>query len=125
LPEETIPSVCDTGNLAALVRARWPDGVHVALHLAGDSAVLVDLLVPGGRIASTLGFDQNAVGDREVTVTAIMANPDAATLEWLAAEVVAGRLWVPVQRTYRLMEVPQALADFASGTRGKLAVSVS
>jgi hypothetical protein len=32
---------------------------------------------------------------------------------------------VPIQRTYRLEELGQAMADFAAGTRGKLAVSVS
>jgi hypothetical protein len=39
--------------------------------------------------------------------------------------VVAGSLRVPIQRTYRLEELGQAMADFAAGTRGKLAVSVS
>ncbi len=45
-------------------------------------------------------------------------------LERLAQAVVAGQLRVPVQRSYPLAEVPQALTDFAAGTRGKLAVSV-
>jgi NADPH:quinone reductase-like Zn-dependent oxidoreductase len=53
-----------------------------------------------------------------------MANPDAATLERLAGEAAAGRLRVPVQRTYGLIEAPQALADFGGGTLGKLAIRV-
>jgi hypothetical protein len=32
---------------------------------------------------------------------------------------------VPVSRTYALAEVPAALADFAAGTVGKLAVTVA
>jgi NADPH:quinone reductase-like Zn-dependent oxidoreductase len=42
-----------------------------------------------------------------------------------AGDVVDGQLTVPVQRTYALADVPRALADFAAGTRGKLAISVS
>jgi NADPH:quinone reductase-like Zn-dependent oxidoreductase len=38
---------------------------------------------------------------------------------------VNGQLTVPVQRTYSLADVPRALADFAAGTRGKLAISVA
>ncbi|MBI3966261.1 MAG: NADP-dependent oxidoreductase [Chloroflexi bacterium] len=112
------------GDLSPLVRAIRPDGVHAAIHLAGEGATLAGLLVPGGRIASALGFGPDAAGERQVTATAIMATPDATTLERLAAEIAAGRLRVPVQRTYRLEEVPQALADFSAGTRGKLAVTL-
>ncbi len=50
--------------------------------------------------------------------------PDAATLDRLGADVAAGRLRVPVTRTYRLAEVPQGMADFAGGTLGKLAVTI-
>ena len=40
-------------------------------------------------------------------------------------DVVHGQLTVPVRRTYPLADVPSALADFAEGTRGKLAISVA
>jgi NADPH:quinone reductase-like Zn-dependent oxidoreductase len=92
--------------------------------LAGDPTVLAGLVAPGGRLASTRGFTQAAAGDAPLTVAAIMANPDAATLERLAGEAAAGRLRVPVQRTYDLAEAPRALADFGRGTLGKLAVRV-
>jgi hypothetical protein len=39
--------------------------------------------------------------------------------------LVAGRLTIPIQRSYRLDEVPNAFADFAAGTLGKLAVTVA
>jgi NADPH:quinone reductase-like Zn-dependent oxidoreductase len=113
-----------TNDLTAAVRALHSAGVPVALHFAGDPATVADLVASGGRLASTLGFTQEAAGDRSLTVATIMANPDTATLERLAAEVGAGRLRVPVQRTYALSEVPQALADFGRGTLGKLAVRV-
>jgi NADPH:quinone reductase-like Zn-dependent oxidoreductase len=54
----------------------------------------------------------------------VKALPASRTLERLAADVVYGQLTVPVQRTYALADVPVALADFAAGTRGKLAISV-
>jgi NADPH:quinone reductase-like Zn-dependent oxidoreductase len=53
-----------------------------------------------------------------------MANPDAAALDRLAAEVAAGRLRVPIQRTYPLDQASQALADF-SGALGKVVIEVA
>jgi NADPH:quinone reductase-like Zn-dependent oxidoreductase len=114
-----------TDDLAAQVRAIRPGGVEAVIHLAGDAPQLADLLVPGGRFASTLGVGSDQLVGRDVRATAVMANPEAATLDRLAADVVAGRLRVPIQRTYRLEELGQAMADFAAGTHGKLAVSVS
>ncbi len=55
----------------------------------------------------------------------VMAAPVRQALERLAFDVVAGQLTVPVQRTYVLADVPRALADFAAGTRGKLAITVA
>jgi len=110
-----------TGDLAAQVRALEPGGVAAILHLAGDATELVDLLGPGGRLVSTLGFGP----EQHPGATAVMANPDAATLDRLAAEVAAGRLRVPISESYPLAEAPQALAAFGRGTLGKLAVVVS
>ncbi|HLN06809.1 MAG TPA: hypothetical protein VK217_11060 [Acidimicrobiales bacterium] len=53
-----------------------------------------------------------------------MANPGLATLSRLADDVIAGRLRVPIERTYELAEVPAALGDFAAGSLGKLAVTI-
>jgi NADPH:quinone reductase-like Zn-dependent oxidoreductase len=113
-----------TGDLAAQVRAIAPDGVPAALHLAGDGAQVADLLAPGGRLASTLGFGPEALAGRKATATAVMANPDPATLGRLAADVAAGRVRVPVTHAYPLQQAPQALRDFADGALGKLAITV-
>lgn len=109
-----------TGDLAAQVRAIAPDGVAAVLHLAGDPEKLADLLAEGGRLASTLGFGP----DRLAAAVAVMASPEAATLDRLAADAASGRVRVPITRTYSLAETPQALADFAAGSLGKLAISV-
>ncbi len=110
-----------TGDLAAQVTAVAPGGVSVIFHLAGDAGQLAGFLAPGGRIVSTLGFGP----DQHPSARPVRASPDAATLGRLAHDVIDGRLRVPVERTYRLDEAPTALADFAAGSLGKLAVDVA
>jgi NADPH:quinone reductase-like Zn-dependent oxidoreductase len=114
-----------TADLAAQVRALAPEGVDVVLHLAGDAGSLLELVTGGGRLASTLGFDQEQAGDRNVVVSAVRATPDAETLTRLASEVGSGALRVVVQRTYSLGDAPAALRDFGEGTRGKLAIEIA
>ena len=114
-----------TGDVAEQVRAIRPGGVEAVLHFAGDGAALGELLVPGGRLASTLIMSPDQLPVPNARVSGVFAVPDTATLDRLAADVVAGRLRVPIQRTYQLDELGQAMADYTAGTRGKLAVSVS
>jgi NADPH:quinone reductase-like Zn-dependent oxidoreductase len=114
-----------TGDIPAAVAALRPAGIHAVVHLAGDGLELTDLLVPGGRIASTLGLPPDQLDGHAVQAMSVMAVPDGPTLDRLAADVVVGQLTVPIRRTYPLADVPRALADFAAGTRGKLAISVA
>jgi NADPH:quinone reductase-like Zn-dependent oxidoreductase len=108
------------GDVVAQVRVIAPQGVDGVLHFAGDPAALAGLLVDGGTLASTLGFGH----EQHPAAVSIMADPNAQTLGRLAADVVAGRLRVPVTATYRLDEAAQAFADYGAGALGKLAVSV-
>jgi NADPH:quinone reductase-like Zn-dependent oxidoreductase len=110
-----------TGDVAAQVRQIAPDGVDAVVHLAGDGAVLAGLLTEKGRLASTLGLG----ADQHPAAIAIMATPSAATLDGLAADLAAGRLTVPVARSYPLADVPAAFSDFATGTLGKIAITVA
>jgi len=112
-----------TGDVPAAVAALRSGGIHAVVHLAGDGLELADLLVPGGRIASTLGLSGDQLNGRAVQATPVLALPASRTLGRLAADALYGQLTVPVQRTYPLADVPRALADFAAGTRGKLAIS--
>ena len=109
-----------TGDLASQVRAVCPDGVDVVLHFAGDGETLVAALTEKGRLASTVGYGP----DQHPAAIFIMANPTGETLRRLAADVADGKVTVPVGRTYPLDQVPAAFADFASGTRGKIAITV-
>jgi NADPH:quinone reductase len=106
------------------VRGLRPEGVDAVIHLAGGARRLVDALKPGGRYASTLLFSPEMSAGWPVNVTSITASPDGARLAYLAQAVVAQRLRVPIQRSYALEMIPQAFADFAAGTCGKLAVTI-
>jgi len=114
-------AVDHTGDVAAQVRAISPDGVEAVLHLAGDGGALAALLTDKGRLASTLGLG----AEQHPAATSVMANPTAGTLDRLAADIAAGRLTVPVARSYPLAEVPAAFGDFATGTLGKIAITVA
>ncbi|WP_250037630.1 NADP-dependent oxidoreductase [Paractinoplanes maris] len=110
-----------SGDVPAQVRAASPDGVDVIVHLAGDAAALVQLLTEKGRVASTMGFG----ADQHPAATFVYANPAEATLDRLAGDLAAGRITVPVAKTYALNEVPAAFGDFAGGTLGKIGITVS
>lgn len=110
-----------TADLVEQVRAIAPNGVDAVIHLAGDPAALTAVLAEGGHFASTLGFGPN----QHLSAIAVMANPAAATLDRVAADVAAGRLRVPVSRTYELDDAAAAFNDFGAGSLGKLAVSVA
>src|SRR5215211_1765278 len=118
-------SIDYTGDVAAQVRAIRPNGVDAVLHFAGDGAQLGALLVPGGRLASTLIMSPEQLPLSNAQVAPVFASPDAAALDRLAAEVAAGRLQTPIQQTYALEQIGEAFAAFGEGTRGKLAVAIA
>ncbi|XKK39767.1 NADP-dependent oxidoreductase [Nocardiopsis sp. ARC36] len=125
LTDTGIDLVDYTGDVEAQVRALAPEGVDAVLHLAGDAAQLVGLLNKGGRIASTMGLTQEAVGTADVTVHPIMADPGTPTLAALAGRAAAGELRVPVTATFPLEQAPEAFDAFRAGTLGKIAVDCS
>ena len=114
-----------TLDVPAQVRALAPDGVDVVLHLAGDPSALAGLLSAGGRLASLLGILPDQFVGREIAATSVIASPDRELVESLAGEITAGRLRIPIQRSYSLDEVSKAFDDFAAGTLGKLSVTIS
>lgn len=113
-----------TGGIAEQVRAVAPDGVDAVVHLAGDPVELANLIRVGGRFITLLGAEPGQGDAREIAALPTYATPHRTVLERLAADVVAGRIRVPVQRTYTLAEIPQAFVDFSAGTLGKLAVVI-
>ncbi|WP_328875399.1 NADP-dependent oxidoreductase [Streptomyces sp. NBC_00287] len=123
LTDADVTAVDYTADLGAQVRALAPEGIDAVLHMAGDAAQLVGLLREGGRIASTLGLTQEAVGTEGVTVHSITADPSTQTLDTLAGHAASEALRVPVTATYSLEQGPEAFDAFGAGTLGKITVT--
>ena len=113
-----------TGDIAEQIRVIAPEGVDAVVHLAGDPVALANLIRSGGRFTTLLSADAGQAPERDITAGPTFATPHQAVLESLASDVLAGRLRLPIQRTYALADVPQAFVDFAAGTIGKLAINV-
>jgi NADPH:quinone reductase-like Zn-dependent oxidoreductase len=109
-----------TSDLDAQVRAFASDGVPTIIHLAGDARQLAGLLTAGGRIFSALGFGP----DQHPAVTAVNADPTPDTLARIAGDAAAGRIRVPITRTFTLDQAPRALTAFNNGKLGKLAIAI-
>jgi NADPH:quinone reductase len=54
----------------------------------------------------------------------VLANPDMATLQWLADATASGAVQVAINQTYPLEAVAQAFQTFGAGTVGKIAITV-
>jgi NADPH2:quinone reductase len=113
-----------TGDVAAAARALRPEGVDVVVHLAGDPSMLVTLVAPGGRMASTLGFAQEQAGRDDITAQRVMTIANAGVFDGLASQVTSGKLRVPITARYPLAEVGKALQEFAQGATGKVSVTI-
>jgi NADPH2:quinone reductase len=99
--------------------------VDAVIHLAGDPAALLPTLRPGGRFVSTRIASPDQIPAEDATVIAIYANPDPVTLQRVARHHADGLTRVHVQASYPLNQVPAALAAFAAGTLGKLAITIA
>ncbi len=110
--------------IAPAVRENYPDGVDVVLHFAGDAGAALAAARKGGTFVSSLIMSAEQLPSQDVTVLGVYANPDGATLDRVAHNHAEGVTRVHIERTYALEEVPDALAAFAAGTLGKLAIAV-
>ena len=113
------------GPFATDVRSNYPDGVDVVLHFAGDAGAALAAVRKGGAFVSTLVMSPEQLPTRDATVLGVYANPDEATLNRSANNHAKGVTRVHIERTYSLDKVPDALAAFAAGTLGKLAVTIA
>jgi hypothetical protein len=108
----------DAGEVLVRVASSSVNAFDV--HLAGDGDQLAGLLRPGGRFASTLGF--NPAG-RITAFPSVMANATPQTLARLAADAASGVLRIPVTVTYPLERVGEAFGAFGAGMLGKVAIT--
>jgi len=112
-------------DVAAQVRQRHPEGVNALADFASRSPDQLDayaaVVRDGGRVASSAGAAGEGPGR-----TNVMAVPAAATLERLAGLLANGTLRVPIQASYPLAQVDQALKTLGGQhTQGKLAITVA
>ena len=109
------------GDIAELVRARYPDGVDAVIDLVNYAPGTYDAaLKDGGHVASPTGAAGEGPGRANV-----MASPTNENLERLGALLADGSLHIPVQATYELERAPEALAALpAEHTQGKLVIQV-
>jgi NADPH:quinone reductase-like Zn-dependent oxidoreductase len=113
------PTTYDDG-LVARVRALAPDGVDLALDVAGQGGV-PDLIVLTGepaRVATIADFGAAALG---VKVSGGSEGRALEALDEAAALHEAGRLQLPVQQTFTFAQAPDAHRLSQDGhVRGKL-----
>ena len=114
-----------SGDIADAVRRDHPDGVDVAVHLAGDPGALLSTVRPGGRFVSTLLGSPDQLRSDDVTVVGIYANPDAATLDRAVRHHLDGVTRVRIQETFPLDRAASALDTFGRGTLGKLIITTA
>jgi len=115
-----------TGDLAAEVRSRWPEGVDAIIDLVNrdpaEFASVTRLVRPGGIAVSAVGGAGEETSIGEVRVAAV--NGSEAHLGDLADLVVDGSVKVAVTREFPLERAAEALAEFVDGhTLGKFVIT--
>ena len=91
----------------------------VADTVGGETAQkLIAKVKQGGVYGSVVGPPANAKLHPTVRVQLIMAKPDAEKLRWLAEQVVAGKLRIPIDRMVPLNDAAKAHAAAEKGGVG-------
>ena len=107
-------------DFAAAAREAHPDGVDALFDLVSQ-APDASLLKEGGRLASPLG----AAGDGEGRFN-VMAVSSPTNLQRLGELLAADTLRVPIQQSYTLEQVGEALQALStSHTQGKLGITLA
>jgi NADPH2:quinone reductase len=127
----------DDGDVAAQARAIVPDGVDAALELVGTNTLpdtlratavhgvvcFTGMLSNQWTVADFYPIDYIPSGVRLTAYGGDAADLPANVLQSYLDAVAAGRLTVPIHRTYALDEIAQAHADMEHGrATGKLVV---
>jgi NADPH:quinone reductase len=127
----------DDGDIAAQARAIVPEGVEAALELVGTNTLpdtlratavhgvvcFTGMLSNQWTIADFYPIDYLPSGVRLTAYGGDAADLPTQVLQAYLDAVAAGRLTVPIHRTYTLDEIAQAHADMEHGSAtGKLVV---
>jgi NADPH:quinone reductase-like Zn-dependent oxidoreductase len=113
-------------NVAMAVRALYPDGITTIIDVANEKDALTELgsvVRSGGRVVSLVGAaDVDDFAARGVTAANVMAVPTVEKLQRLGEMATSGQLTIPIEATYSLDQIEEALAAFREGKRGKLII---
>jgi NADPH:quinone reductase-like Zn-dependent oxidoreductase len=107
-------------GMAERIRALAPDGVDLAFDTAGRDGIpdLIELTGDPARVATIAGFQAAELGIK------VTGGSEGRALEGLTeatALIEAGRLKVPIERTFKFAEAPAAHRLIEEGhVRGKL-----
>ena len=127
----------DDGDVAAQARAIVPDGVDAAIELVGTNTLpdtlratavhgvvcFTGMLSNQWTVADFYPIEYIPSGVRLTAYGGDAADLPTDVLQAYLDAVAAGRLTVPIHRTYALDEIPQAHADMEHGrATGKLVV---
>jgi NADPH:quinone reductase-like Zn-dependent oxidoreductase len=117
-----------SGDLAATVRERHPEGVMGLVDTVNQPDglnAMAELVRDGGVVATPATQpDAEELAKRNLTATLVMASPEPGQLSRIAEHVDAGDLQVPIQSVHPLDQALDAFAQKARGTHGKLAISI-
>jgi NADPH:quinone reductase-like Zn-dependent oxidoreductase len=118
------------GDVAAAVRAKYPDGIDAVAGMHGDPETLSRLaeqVRSGGRVASAVGgVDVEALAGRGIQGANVMGRATTASLDQLATMLTAKQIVAPPLTTFAFADAAKAFESVGSGhTRGKIVVTVA
>ncbi|WP_164861797.1 NADP-dependent oxidoreductase [Microbacterium sp. CPCC 204701] len=107
------------------VRALAPDGVDVAVHLAGDAGEFASLVKDGGMLVSPVLPSPDLFPEQDrLTPVPIAGYPSADALAILAELAGSGSLQVIVYREHPFDRAGQALGEFGHETIGNIVIRI-
>jgi NADPH:quinone reductase-like Zn-dependent oxidoreductase len=117
------------GDVVEQVRKTHPDGIDALIDTTRSEGAFAEYatLVRDGGAADSITFTASPelLASERIRVTNFMMQDQLDLLARVAAEVTAGRLTVPIQRTVTLDELPAALPRIlGGGARGKTTVRI-
>jgi NADPH:quinone reductase-like Zn-dependent oxidoreductase len=112
-------------DVAARIRAEFPDGVDGLADGSVQDAALLPAVRDGGRVATVRGYRGDGTGRVEVFPTRVRHYAEnAAALDRLRDQVEEGTATLRVARTFTPEEAPEAHRVLAAGgVRGRLVIT--
>jgi NADPH:quinone reductase-like Zn-dependent oxidoreductase len=117
-----------SGDVPSAVRERHPGGVDaviVAVHLGDAFGPTAELVKDGGKLATLVGGDLDALAGR-IEGVSVYGQSDPAAFARVIRMAGEGTLTVPVTRSFPFEELPEALGLVGKRhARGKVAIAVA